>query len=147
MDVLRAEAHHLDLIAPLFDAYRQFYRQAARLDAARQFIADRLAANESVIFLALDGQTSLGFTQLYPTFSSISLQRLWILNDLFVAPVARGHGVGEALLQRAETFAKETRSRGLLLSTEITNVTAQRLYERCGWQRNERFFQYYLYVN
>ncbi len=147
MNIVRAGTQHIDLIAPMFDAYRQFYRQTANLNAARQFIADRLAADESVIFLAVDEVMPLGFTQLYPTFSSISLQRLWILNDLFVLPIARGRGVGEALLKQAAILAQETKSRGLTLSTEVTNATAQRLYERCGWQRNDRFFQYYLYIN
>lgn len=143
MNILRATAEHVSIIAPLFDAYRQFYRRASDPDGARSFIDARLQNEESVIFLAFDEDgTPLGFVQLYPSFSSLSLARTWILNDLFVDPAARRRGVGEALLRRAATFAVESEARLLTLATEITNTTAQRLYERMGWQRNQEFYYY-----
>jgi len=92
--IIRATIDQLDLIAPLFDGYRQFYKQPSNVDKARQFIKDRLIRHESVIFLALLDEAAVGFTQLYPSFSSTSMQRLWILNDLFVAPDGRRSGVG-----------------------------------------------------
>ena len=54
-----------DTIAPLLDAYRQFYEQAPDLAGARAFIAERLEREESVILLAMDGaQAAVGFCQL-----------------------------------------------------------------------------------
>jgi GNAT superfamily N-acetyltransferase len=142
--ILRATIDHLDLVAPLFDGYRQFYKQPSNLDGARQFIKDRLVHHESVIFLALLDDNAVGFTQLYPTFSSTTMQRLWILNDLFVAPAGRRSGVGEALLERARQFAVENGAKGLMLETAVTNITAQRLYERMGWQRDTEYYVYNL---
>jgi len=108
---------------------------------------ERLTKNESVVFLATDPELGVvGFIQLYPSFSSTSMKRLWILNDLFVSPAARKHGVGEALLRRAEEFAGETNAKGLELETWVNNLPAQRLYEKCGWKRNEEFYQYTLYL-
>ena len=102
-----------------------------------------------MVFLALAGETggeAVGFMQLYPSFSSVSLGRLWILNDLFVDPAVRRGGVGRRLLERARAWAVETRARGLVLSTGVTNKTAQALYESCGWSRDDEFQRYRLLV-
>ncbi|MBI1277661.1 MAG: GNAT family N-acetyltransferase [Anaerolineaceae bacterium] len=142
--IIRATIEHLDLVAPLFDGYRQFYKQPSNLDGARQFIKDRLIRHESVIFLALMDDAGLGFTQLYPSFSSTSMNRLWILNDLFVSPNGRRQGIGEALLERARQFAVENGAKGLMLETAVTNTTAQKLYERLGWKRDTEYYVYNL---
>ena len=142
MEIIRAQAKDVDLIAPLFDAYRQFYKAPSDVEAAHQFIFERLTKDESVIFIAMDGDRALGFIQLYPLFASVALQSLWLLNDLFVDPAARKHGVGEALMKHAEQFAHETGSRGLFLRTATDNFPAQKLYEKCGWVRDETFYRY-----
>lgn len=140
---VRASLDDLDALVPLFDAYRGFYRRPSDPAEARSFLAERIKRNESVIFLALvDGRVA-GFTQLYPLFSSVSMLRLWLLNDLFVAPASRGSGAGRALLERAERWARETGAKGLTLSTELTNRTAQRLYEAAGWTKDEEFVHYH----
>jgi GNAT superfamily N-acetyltransferase len=149
MLIKRATVSDLDDAAPLFDAYRQFYGQRSDVPAARAFLDERLRRDESVIFLALagdDGGEALGFTQLYPSFSSVSLKRLWILNDLFVGPGVRRGGVGRRLLERAREWAIETEAKGLVLATAVTNSTAQALYESCGWRRDDEFQHYYLFV-
>jgi GNAT superfamily N-acetyltransferase len=144
--IVRAEPKDLEDVIPLFDGYRQFYGQRSDLAAARAFVGERIERHESVIFVAYrtpDGP--VGFTQLYPSFSSVSLKALWILNDLFVRSDVRHGGVGRALLERARQHAIETGAKGLVLSTGVTNESAQTLYESCGWQRDEEFFQYHLF--
>ena len=150
--IVRATIEDVPLIAPLFDGYRQFYKQPANLEGARHFLTECLEENSSVIFLALQTdekgeQQPCGFTQLYPSFSSVSMKRLWVLNDLFVAPEARRLGVSRALLERARTFAAETQAQGLTLSTAVDNYTAQALYESAGWKRDEEFYVYHLYFS
>jgi GNAT superfamily N-acetyltransferase len=140
---VRAELDDLDALVPLFDAYRRFYGQASDLPGARAFLADRFKRGESVIFLAVVDGAIVGFTQLYPSFSSVSMKRLWVLNDLFVTPDARKSGAGRALLERAERWAAETGAKGLTLSTQVTNLGAQRLYEACGWTKDDEFLQYH----
>jgi ribosomal protein S18 acetylase RimI-like enzyme len=146
-DVVRqAGSADVDAVAPLFDAYRQFYQQPSDLALARAFIAERLARSESVIFLAeRDGQ-AVGFVQLYPLFSSTAARprRLWLLNDLFVSPSARGGGVARALMDRARRLGEETGAAGLELVTARTNAPAQRLYESLGWRQDEEFLRYEL---
>jgi len=144
--ILRASAEHIPYMVPLFDDYRRFYGRPSNREEGRLFLTERLNRNESVILLAFEGEQAVGFIQLYPTFSSEWVKGLWILNDLFVIPQARRQGVGEALLQEAKLLAKQTGAKGLVLETGIENVTAQRLYERLGWKRDELFYRYYLDV-
>lgn len=133
----------LEVVAPLFDAYRQFYEQAPDLAAARHFIRDRLQRDESVILLAFnDARQAVGFCQLYPIFCSIDARPIYSLSDLFVAPEARRAGTGRALLQAAERHARNTGRTRLELTTARTNKTAQALYESLGWQRDEIYFAY-----
>jgi GNAT superfamily N-acetyltransferase len=144
--VRQASPADADLVAPLFDAYRQFYEQPSDPALARAFIGERLAHGESVIFLAERGDRPVGFVQLFPLFSSTAARprRLWLLNDLYVAPEARGSGVARALMQRARRLAEETDAVGLELATAHTNVAAQQLYESLGWRRDEKFPRYEL---
>jgi len=136
----------VDQIASPFDTYRQFYGKAPDLQRARNFLTERLSKNESVVFLASEDGDPVGFAQLYPSFSSLSMQRTWILNDLFVSPAARGHGVGATLMERAKQLALETNVREMSLETAKTNFAAQSLYEKYGWKRNEMFYKYELSV-
>ncbi|WP_085706930.1 GNAT family N-acetyltransferase [Pseudomonas sp. B35(2017)] len=142
---LRADASHLDAVAALFDAYRGFYGQPSDLAQSRAFIAERLAAGESAIYIAqdADGQ-ALGFVQLYPSFSSIDAHRTWLLSDLFTTPAARGRGAGRLLMNTARDFAVQSGAKGLVLETATDNFTAQGLYESLGWVRDTGYFTYTL---
>lgn len=144
--IVRAGRKELDDLVPLFDGYRQFYGQRSDLPAARAFLRDRIDRDESVTYVAYANPgDAAGFTQLYPSFSSVSLKGLWILNDLFVRSDVRQGGVGRALLERARQHAADTGAKGLILSTAVTNKPAQALYESCGWQRDDEFLHYHLF--
>jgi GNAT superfamily N-acetyltransferase len=146
LTIRRAELTDLDRLAPLFDGYRRFYRRQEEPDRVRAFLTDRLRNRDSIIFLAfIEGQPlPVGFTQLYPTYSSVSIGRSLILNDLFVDPAGRGHGVGRALLERAAQFGRATGALYLELATEVSNAPAQALYEQAGWRRDTDFYHYSL---
>ncbi|MBM7845533.1 GNAT family N-acetyltransferase [Herpetosiphon giganteus] len=146
MQIIQAGLDELERLVPLFDGYRQFYRQASDRAAARAFLHDRLSNSESIIFLAQTPEAGVGFCQLYPSFSSVSMRRIWILNDLFVAEHARGQGVASGLLNAARDWAISTKSKGLVLETEVTNLQAQRLYEQHGWQKTVDEYFYSLSV-
>ncbi|MBD8898136.1 GNAT family N-acetyltransferase [Rhodanobacter sp. DHG33] len=140
-----ATLHDLDALVPLFDGYRQFYGKSADEDGAREFLIARLRLNESLILLARDEHgAALGFTQLYPLFSSVRMVRTWLLNDLFVAAHARRQGVAKALLEAAVAHAKKLGAASLTLSTAHDNLPAQALYESLGWQRDLQFREYSL---
>lgn len=129
-------------IAPLFDAYRVFYGQPTNLSAASSFLKERFSARDSVILLAVGNGEICGFTQLYKSFSSVSLKAIFILNDLFVAPEFREKGVGKALLTAAQNHCKLLGYKGLALETATENP-AQKLYEKMGWVKDEACFHYF----
>lgn len=133
-----------DTIAPLFDAYRQFYEQAPDLAGARAFIAQRLEREESVVLLAQDAsEAAIGFCQLYPTFCSVEAAPIYTLYDLFVAPPARKTGAGRSLLMAAEATARAHGKVRMDLTTAHTNTSAQALYESLGWTLDTVFRAYY----
>lgn len=144
LKIIRANITHLESVAMLFDGYRVFYRAEADLDAARDFIHQRLELQDSVILLAMNDDQAAGFVQLYPSFSSVSMRRIWILNDLFVHPDARKQGVGRFLLEQAAQFGIDHNALRLELSTEMDNTSAQALYDSLGWVKDEAFYHYSL---
>jgi len=132
--ITRATLDDLDAVVPLFDAYRRFYDQPSDEARAREFLQARMGANESVILLATDGDRAIGFTQLYPMFSSVRTGRLWILNDLYVDASARRSGAGRALLDAAADFARNDGAVGIVLETTRDNANARALYRNAGWE-------------
>ncbi|WP_426455140.1 N-acetyltransferase family protein [Paenibacillus sp. S-38] len=145
MRIITAGPAELEAVVPLFDAYRRFYGQPSDPEGAARFLEGLMARGESVILLACqeDPPEALGFTQLYPGYSSVSMKRLWTLNDLYVRPEARGRGAAALLLEAAERLARESGAKGLQLETAPDNLTAQRLYERMGYVRDEAYCHYF----
>jgi GNAT superfamily N-acetyltransferase len=143
MKITKATTEHLPELTKLFDAYRVFYEQESDFAAAEKFLKERLEKDESIIYIALDNDgKGLGFTQLYPTFSSVSMQQFYILNDLFVVPEIREKGIGESLLKMAQNISKANNWKGLALETATDNP-AQKLYERLGWKQSSDFYPYF----
>ena len=144
MDVTirRATAEDAGDIAKLFDDYRVFFGEQSNMPLAQQFLADRLHHTESVIFFAqTPEELCVGFTQLYPSFSSVSAGRVWILNDLFVTESARGMGIGTKLLGEIKAFGTDSNAKSILVETMASNSGAQKLYETTGYQEvSDRLF-------
>jgi ribosomal protein S18 acetylase RimI-like enzyme len=134
-------------IIPLFDQYREFYGMHSDKVGARLFLKERLTHLDSIIFIAslIDDKT-VGFVQLYPSLSSISMQRILILNDLYVIATAKNLGIGRALVQKAIQFAKENNVKKMTLQTSADNVPAKKLYTSLGWQKEINFLSYEFYT-
>jgi GNAT superfamily N-acetyltransferase len=142
--VTRATVADLDALVPLFRGYLRFYRRPDDEAQARAFLDARLRNGESVVFLAHVDGDPVGFVQLYPAFASTRMARSWILNDLFVAEAARGHGVSKALMDAARRLGVETGACEMMLQTARTNTIAQSLYSSLGWVRDDDFLVYNL---
>ena len=140
MIVRRAKKKDIGQLSVLLDKYRIFYKQQPDVDSAKSFLKKRMKRKESVIFVAEERNNLVGFTQLFPIFSSVSMKRTWLLNDLYVNEKARGIGAGTALLNAAKEFGEETNSKWLLLQTAADNFTAQKVYEKNGWIKETDFF-------
>lgn len=137
-----ASTAHIDQLVPLFDAYRMFYKQDSNPASAYTFLRERINRKESVIFIAYFDDKADGFTQLFYSFSSVSLQPTLLLNDLYVALTARNKGVATSLLQEAKTYCTTNNFKGLALETAVTNP-AQKLYEKLGWKKDSDCFHYF----
>jgi len=142
LSIVKATRDHIPVIVPLLDAYRVFYKQVSDTEAVAQFLEARFKMGDSEIFLARSKDDIVGFVQLFSTYSTVSLQPVYILNDLFVAPEFRKKGVGAALLQEAQRFCSRMEYKGLALETAVDNP-AQALYERLGWQKDVHCFHYF----
>lgn len=141
--IRQAVLSDLDDLVPLFDSYRQFYGRDSNLNGARAFLSNRFNHGESTLFIAQSNDSAIGFTQLYPSFSSASLARTFIVNDLFVKENSRNQGVGKHLLEAAIDYAKSLGAARLTLTTAITNTMAQALYTSCGWKHDDQFVVYH----
>jgi GNAT superfamily N-acetyltransferase len=140
--VRQADIADLEKLALLFDGYRQFYGEQSDLKRAENFLRDRFEQQQSTVFLAFSEEEPVGFTQLFPSFSSTRTARIFILNDIFVAPQARGKGYAKSLLAAACDYGRSVGAVRLSLSTAIDNHVAQDLYEGAGWVRDDQFHVY-----
>jgi len=150
MRIVQATLEHLDLLTPLFVKYREFYGELPFPDSSRAFLEKRLRRDESVIYLALhdeDDNKLLGFCQLYPSYSSLSLKRVWILNDIYVAEDARRQLVADHLIQKAKKMARQTQAVRMRVSTSANNDVAQKVYESIGFREDTQFKNYVLPIN
>tara|TARA_B100000497_G_C7685181_1_gene415130 strand:- start:477 stop:923 length:447 start_codon:yes stop_codon:yes gene_type:complete len=132
MKIVQATRDHIDDLVPLFDGYRIFYKQESDFNGVKKFLSARIQNNESIIYLAYINDKAVGFTQLYPLFSSVSIKPMYLLNDLFVDQSIRGKGVGEALIKAAKDLCRNENNKGMAIQTAPDNP-AQNLYQRLGF--------------
>jgi ribosomal protein S18 acetylase RimI-like enzyme len=144
LEIQRATTDDLEALVPLVTAYRVFYKREPEPPRERAFIERNLREGRSTVFLARDADagSAVGFVQLFQTYSTVYLGPSLILEDLFVAPEARGSGAATKLIERAEAYAREIGAVGMFLETAMDNAVAQRVYERAGWTRENRFYKY-----
>ena len=145
MKIIRVNKTQGELVFDLFNKYRVFYKQETDIETAKKFIQARLDNNESAIFVALSGAIPVGFTQLYPAYSSVRAVKNWILNDLYVEAAYRKEGIGEKLIKTAMDFAKQNDAKFVELSTAVDNYNAQSLYEQIGFQKQPPETDFFTY--
>lgn len=140
IEIRKADIKDIDQLSSLFNLYRLFYGQESDVEACKAFLHERFTQNESVVIIAIKDNDVVGFIQFYPLFSSVSLQKTWLLNDVYVKETQRKHGIGRMLLDEAKLFGKESGAGWLLLQTANDNYIAQIVYEKNGWERMEDMF-------
>jgi ribosomal protein S18 acetylase RimI-like enzyme len=142
LEIYQATLKDLEGLAHLFNQYREFYHQPSDINGALTFIKERIEMMDSVIFVTVNHDRYIGFVQLYPSFSSISMRRTWILNDLYVIPEARQEGVGQMLIEEAMKLCTETGAKSLSLQTAPDNDRARKLYEKNGFVIDNEYDSY-----
>ena len=135
MHIIKAELEHIPDLIPLFDGYRMFYKQISDYMSAQKFLTERIKNNQSVIFIAYEEENAVGFTQLFPLFSSVSMEPMYLLNDLFIEDNYRNQGIGKLLIDEAKKLCQNLNYKGLAIQTASDNP-AQHLYERLGFEKD-----------
>lgn len=132
--IIEADLNHLEELAPLFDSYRVFYKQDSDLEKGKAFLKSRIENNESIIYMFYKDGKAVGFTQLYPKYSSARLIKNWILNDLYVDENYRREGIAKQLINKAVSFANDQEAEFIQLETQNSNRNAQLLYHKMNFQ-------------
>lgn len=143
IEIIQASLENLDELSRLFQNYRIFYKKEPDAEGEKAFLKERITNKESVIYLAKSGDKFIGFVQLFPTFSSTRITRLWLLNDLYVDKEFRKSGAASLLIERSKQLARETNYAGLMLQTAKDNTTAQSVYDRNEFVQDDNFYSYY----
>ena len=144
--IYKATPADANIIGPVFDLYRIFYKQKSNIKEACRYIKARLEANESIIFFIKDKEKCIGFTQLYPTFDSVNLRKKIVLYDLYICEDYRRKGNGKILMDAAKDYAQLNKFGSIELSTNKGNIQGQSLYEALGYIRDQEFYSYDLEI-
>jgi len=148
--IRKANLQDLEQLTNLFDQYVVFYKNPSNYDKHYAYLKERLKNDEATIFVACDEDNKeklVGFVLNYITFSSLALNRILILNDIFVDSSARKKGIGEKLIAKTVEFAKEIGSHDVRLRTAKNNTVAQKLYQKMGFVREDYLYSYDLVLN
>ncbi|MCZ8230357.1 GNAT family N-acetyltransferase [Flavobacterium sp.] len=141
--IRKATLHDLDALTDLFDQYLVFYKKPSNIENHKAFLKERLENHEAEVFLAFDEQNkAIGFALNYITFSSLLLKKIVILNDIFVNPSTRKSGVASKLIEETKKLAQDLGSPIIRLRTAKNNFTAQKLYHKMGFIRDEHLYGY-----
>ena len=120
-----------------------FYKKESNLEGAKHFLSERMQQKESIIFVALMEEKLVGFTQLYPLFSSTNMMPFLLLNDLFVAKEHRGKQISKGLIKAAQEHCKITKANGISLEIEKNNIPGNALYPKMGFTLDQEHNFYY----
>ena len=138
IQIKRAHQGHLNELVHLFDAYSMFYKKESNLDGTKHFLSER-----TTNFCSLLEEKLVGFTRLYPLFSSTNMMPIWLLNDLFFAKEHRGKQISKGLIKAAQEHCKITKANGISLETEKSNVLGNALYPKMGFALDQEHNFYY----
>lgn len=145
----KANIQDLEQLTNLFDQYVVFYKKPSNFEKHNNFLKERIENNEATIFVACDDENPskvIGFALIYITFSSLALNKILILNDLFVDGSVRKNGIGKQLIQETIALAKEIGSQTIRLRTAKSNNAAQKLYHKMGFVREDYLYSYDLTI-
>ena len=139
MNIERAGPRDAEALAPLFDAYRQFFTGGNDIERSQAFLRERLENDECVVFLARTDAAPIGFVQLYPLWSSWYCARIWFLSDLYVAEHARRGGAGKALVERVKQHASETGASSVMVELPLSEPHLRDFYDGLGFHEDPVF--------
>jgi GNAT superfamily N-acetyltransferase len=140
MNIAPVTEQDLPELLPLMRGYSDFYNVApsdvALLALSRALLADPQLEGIQLLARDDDGR-AIGFASIFWTWSTSSAARIGTMNDLFVAPEARGSGAADALIRASVDRCRERGAVRLEWQTALDNRRAQAVYERVGGHREQ----------
>ena len=149
-EIKAVDERDLDELLPLMRGYCEFYEVAPSdadlLAMSRVLIDDPEREGLQLIARDADGK-AVGFATIFWTWTTLSASRLGVMNDLFVAPDARGGGIADALIEACAEHCRRRGIESLEWQTANDNHRAQAVYDRIGGEKSERWLDYSLAVS
>ncbi len=132
-------------LLPLMRGYCDFYAvdpsDDALLAMSRALIAD--PAREGFQLIARDDSgRAVAFATVFWTWATSSASRIGVMNDLYVAPDARGSGAADELIADCARLVREHGGKSLAWETAKDNYRAQKVYDRVDGKRDDRWLSY-----
>jgi len=134
----------LDRLVPAFDSYRQRYRQDSEPSEVEEFLKSLIEEEKSKIFLSYEGDELTGFVQLYPSFSSIGLAPIWILNDFYIFGGSNRREIASGLLDAARMLCDASKAIRLEVTTRKENHRLHKIYRDYGFEKDYKYDYYFL---
>ncbi len=147
VDIKRCNINDLERLVPLFDDYRQHFKQASDLVAVKTYLAERLETKDALIYLAQSGEELHGFVVLYPSFSSIGLAPIWILNDFYLKSGNNKRLMAKKLLDQLSQDCREAGAIRIEVTTRKENHKLHKLYKDYGFEKDYKYDYYFLQVS
>lgn len=125
--------------APVLGAqYAEFlasYGHVADVDSTVEFVSSSLGQSWIRFLVATDDEDRIvGFVAGCLTYSAVSLQPAFTINDLFVLKSERGRGIASALLAALEQYARDNRFAKMFVEAGRDAPAVIELYERAGFR-------------
>ena len=134
MVVRPAERKDRPQLLELIKGYFAFYRTPFPAESKLETLLDLLDQDQDrgVQLVAEADRRLQGFASLYACFDTLVADRILVMNDLFVDPAFRNHGIGAALFDASLLYATAHGYARLDWVTAADNHDAQRFYDRHG---------------
>ena len=139
IEISRVGEGDLPELLPLMRGYCDFYEVTPSDDELRSLSRALISDPErdGVQLLARNGGEPVGFATIYWSWATTIASRIGVMNDLFVAPAARGTGAAEQLIQACVDECRKHGAAELTWQTAPDNERAQRVYDRVGATRSQ----------
>jgi GNAT superfamily N-acetyltransferase len=135
VEIDSATESDLPSLLPLLRGYCDFYGASPSDDGLTAMARALIAAGDGdgMLLVAREGDAvTIGFATVGWKWSSLRAARIAVMEDLFVAPEARGQGAADALIRACADRAREHGAPVLSWMTATDNHRAQAVYERAG---------------
>lgn len=142
--IKECELEHVDELVPAFDSYRQRFKQSSNLDGVQAFLQQRVANKDARILIAIENMKMTGFALLYPSFSSIGMAPILVLNDFYVFAGNSKRETALALLDGAVELCSENSAIRIEVTTRKENHRLHALYRDYGFEKDYKYDHYFL---